>query len=213
MHAHVGDVQGARRLVISPDANVIFAGDATTLEAAKPTASLWIYPGTKQDGVFARATATAAAAKDVALDVHQTKQAGPARAVKTGSKKKPLPPDDADFADASEWHVALPKDALDGIADLRLRVNYVGDVARAYIGDRLIDDNFYFGPPWEISLKRFAPEVLEKGLTIKVLPLRKDLPVYLPEDQRPTFDAKGEALELRQVEAAPVYEMPLTALR
>ena len=94
---------------------------------------------------------------------------------------------------------------------MRLRIDYVGDVARAYVGDQLIDDNFYFGRPWEIGLKRFAPEVLEKGLTIKILPLRKELPVYLPEDHRPTFDDKGEALELRGVDAVPLYETRLTA--
>ena len=139
----------------------------------------------------------------------QTKAATSSRQVKTGSRRKPLPPDDADFDNAAEWHITIPADAFEKVDDVRLRVNYVGDVARAYVGDRLIDDNFYFGAPWQIGLRRFAPEVLTKGVTLKVLPLQTNAPIYLPEECRPTtqrFGDHGTALTC-DVDARPVYDL------
>jgi beta-galactosidase len=73
--------------------------------------------------------------------------------------------------------VRVPRAALKGVHEVFLRINYTGDIGRAYLGDRLISDDFYVGRVWEIGLKRFSPEALEKGLTLKVLPLRKDAPV------------------------------------
>ena len=101
----------------------------------------------------------------------------------------------------------LPKDALQGAHEVFLQIDYAGDIGRAYLGDRLIDDDFYFGRPWEIGLSRFAPEILEKGLTVKILPLRQDAPIYLPKDRWPAFGANGQAGEIRGITAEPEYEV------
>jgi hypothetical protein len=226
MHAYVANLWGTRRLILSPDGNLILDGDAVSLESTKPTASLSIYPRTRQmmgptgtplgaesDGVFVRYNATTGS-RTVAVDVKQTRAATTAPTVKMGSRRKPLPPDDAEYENsAATWQVTVPHDALDGVADVRLQIHFIGDTARVYIGDQLVDDHFYFGPAWEIGLKRFGADALGKGLTIKATPLRKDLAVYLSEDHRPAFDEDGKALELRAIDAIPVYEMRLTAAR
>jgi hypothetical protein len=59
---------------------------------------------------------------------------------------------------------------MDGINDLFLRIEYDGDIAGAYIGGKLIHDNFWNGTAWEIGLKRFMPELLRKGILIKIIP-------------------------------------------
>ncbi len=50
----------------------------------------------------------------------------------------------------------FPPDVLDGVRDVWLRVNYVGDVGSLYVDGTLIHDNFYNGTAWEIGLKHFA---------------------------------------------------------
>ena len=41
-------------------------------------------------------------------------------------------------------------------------------------------DNFYNGKVFQVGLKRYAPQVYSSNLTLKILPLQKDAPIYLP---------------------------------
>lgn len=41
------------------------------------------------------------------------------------------------------------------VNDYFLRVNYVADVAMAFIGGYLVLDHYYYGIPWTIGLRRF----------------------------------------------------------
>jgi hypothetical protein len=144
--------------------------------------------------------------KTVTVDVKQLKPPGHARDVRFGVHNKPLPPDDADFdATAGVWQITVPPTALDGVNEVYLKIDYAGDAARAYIGDKLIDDDFYYGKPWEIGLKRFAPDVLTKGITLKIVPLRTDNPIYIQPEFRPKPGADGQAVELRGVSAEIQY--------
>ena len=92
------------------------------------------------------------------------------------------------------------------IATTTLRVDDAGDVDRAYLGERLIDDDFLFSRGLEIGLSRLAPEASEKGLALKILPLRKDAPIYIPGDCLPEFGSNGEALAVRGITVEPEYE-------
>jgi hypothetical protein len=80
----------------------------------------------------------------------------------------------------------------------------VGDVARIYLGDRLLTDNFYNGKPFELGLKRFGSDVYNNTLTIKILPISKDAPIYLPRGAQPNFGAAQSVVDLPRVE---VYEL------
>lgn len=149
--------------------------------------------------------------KSVPVTFQQITGSSPPRTVHIGKRRKPEPPTDADFNTAATWHISIPPDALDGVKEVILKINYVGDAARAYIGDQLIDDDFYFGQPWEIGLKRFAPEVLEKGITIKILPTPKNARIYIQDDRRPRLTANGKTTEfqgadLLSVEPEVIYE-------
>jgi len=113
---------------------------------------------------------------------------------------EPLPTPGSD----RRWRITLPRDGLDGLGDLFLHIAYVGDVARLYLGDRLVADHFYYGPVWRVGLKRFAPQALEEGLTLQITPLSRDAEVYIEEEFRPDF-AGDSILELREVRAVPEY--------
>jgi len=102
------------------------------------------------------------------------------------------------------WRITLPRHSLDGLNDLFLRIDYVGDVACLYLRDRLIADHFYYGPAWHVGLKRFAPQALDEGLTLQITPLAHDAAVYIEEEFRPEF-AGDSIVELRGVWAIPEY--------
>ncbi len=143
-------------------------------------------------------------AKTMSVDVHQLQSAGSPRPLEIGARHKPLPPGDADFDSAGVWEIKPSSDALNGVDNALLRIDYVGDAARAYIGDRLIDDDFYYGAPWEIELKRFAPDIFKAGITIKILPMPLKAPIFIQSDRRP-----DERADLVGVEPVFVYDLTL----
>ena len=70
-------------------------------------------------------------------------------------------------------HVA--HQALDGIRDVFVRVDYEGDTGGAYLNGKLIHDNFNNGTGWSIGLRRFAPEVLGNTVVLATTPTRESL--------------------------------------
>lgn len=119
-----------------------------------------------------------------------------------------IPPEDFDYADL--WRVVIPRGTLDGLSDAFLRIAYVGDTARLYSGPRVLDDDFYKGTVWEVGLKRFAPGVTETPLEIKILPLIKAAPIYLPNSAWPNFGPDGAVGEIDQIDIEPEYEVNLS---
>jgi hypothetical protein len=211
------NIWGADRLVLSKQ-SVSWDDQTLFVESSDPTAAIGVYPrpnialsvpaevpplGSNYAILTVRSPA-----KNINLQIIETREYGPARKVPMSSKRKPLPlpPTDKDFDAAAVFHIAIPPDALDGVADVLLKVDYIGDVARAYVGDRLIDDDFYFGQPWEIGLRRFGPDVFSKGITLKILPLAADNPALLDPNvhQKPGPDG----MEWKSVRFTPevVYE-------
>jgi hypothetical protein len=102
--------------------------------------------------------------------------------------------------------ITLPEDALDGLDDILLRVDYLGSAGNAFIGGRLVADNFCNGQIWEIGLKRFFPEVAQKGLSLHVIPFQQGGEVTFEPGLafRHEFGEK-ETAQIFSVEAVPVY--------
>jgi len=142
-----------------------------------------------------------AAAAPVTVAIEQLKPAGPLRTISMGGSKQPVAaaPGDADFTHAAVWRIKLPAD-LDWAADTILRLNYVGDVARVYIGKKFITDDYYNGQPLEIGLRRHAADLKDGELTIAILPLQKNAPIYLPETAKPDFGSADSIAVLTRAE-------------
>ena len=162
-----------------------------------------------EDGIFRR-YAAAVAPKVVPVRLEKLRSASPLGPPQMGQEVV-LAPTDADFDHAAQWRVVLPPKALDGLSDLFLKIDYIGDVARLYAGERFLDDNFYNGTAWEVGLKRVGSEDLERGLKLEVLPLRENAPVYLPADAWPPFPPSGETAGIRTISASPEYEVIIEA--
>ncbi|MEU4834577.1 beta-galactosidase [Streptosporangium sp. NPDC023615] len=149
----------------------------------------------------------------IPVEATRLAEAGPPRAPvideATGRASAPV---DADFDDAAVHHLTVPQEAFDGAEELLLRLDWTGDVGRAYVGGRLVADQFWYGPVWEIGLRRFRDEVVRHGLEVRLLPLGPDAPVHLsPEVRRDV--GPGGLVELRSATLVPVTRTVLTAAR
>ena len=102
-------------------------------------------------------------------------------------------------AHAAVWKIRLPA-RLDLNHNPLLRIHYVGDVARATLKGKLLNDDFYSGRDFEIGLKRFAPEILTGDLRLEILPLRNDAPIFCEPKARPDFGSQQSLVEVQSVE-------------
>ncbi|MFE1796914.1 beta-galactosidase [Streptomyces sp. NPDC059517] len=107
--------------------------------------------------------------------------AGPAPLPVTGVLGRASAPADEHYdTTAAEYAIAVP-DGLPLTGTL-LRVHWSGDVARAYVGDRLVADQFHTGRPWDIALDRLPAFALRgEGLRLRVLPRAADARVYVAD--------------------------------
>jgi hypothetical protein len=100
---------------------------------------------------------------------------------------------------------------LPQVQEYFLRVNYVGDVAMAFMKGQLVQDEFYHGEPWTIGLKRYYNDLKSNPLTFYFRPLQKNAPFLrdLPKQAVPDF-SDGSVVEIRDVEIVPEYRLRVT---
>ncbi|MBE4734433.1 MULTISPECIES: beta-galactosidase [Streptomyces] len=221
--AYRGPAWGAERLILSADGGVVFDAhaDEVRIHSAADAPSLAVLPAPgrapvvtgatvkeTEDGVFVRYTLVAedddvrpgdGGGSGGVLPVTLARPAGEAPPVTTGAMGRASVPADGYFdAAAAEYGVALPADPPPGTL---LRLHWTGDVARAYVGERLVADQFFSGRVWEIGLDRLPAGELR----VRVLPLAAGAPVYVPG----RVDDAAIPAELRRAECATVRSWPL----
>jgi hypothetical protein len=218
-------VDGRERLFLSP-AGLFFDDPQVHLCSREPAdLRIGVFPAWSgeiagfhdagPDGVFRQYVTTVKETK-AAAQVRQIKEAAPSLPAKINpNPRRPiaLEPAGADFDRAAVWSIQVPASVLATAGRPVLRISYEGDVARLYTDGRFVDDNFYRGTPFEFGLWRLTPQELEQGIDLKILPLRKDTPLYLPAGAMPAFDQQGEALRLEDVSLAWDYEVVLKPSR
>jgi beta-galactosidase len=198
---------GADRLVLSA-APAVVDEERVIVYGAADGEQLLLYPplpGAANDGLFGRCPVGAATAAAVPAQVRRLRAEGPARqpVVDAGSGNTSAPTD-ADFAAAAVYEVTVPPQILQTAHEVLLRVDWTGDVGRAYLGDTLIADQFWYGPTWEIGLDRFRDALATQPLRLHLLPLVKDAPIYLSPRVRPIDYPEGQLLQLRSATFVPV---------
>ncbi|MCT9078260.1 beta-galactosidase [Streptomyces fulvoviolaceus] len=190
--AYRGVAWGAERLVLC-DGGVVFDQEEVRLHGSGATTSFAVFPapervpvvdgvtvGARADGVFTQYPVPSAIAVDTGVSVTLVRSAGPAPETVTGVQNRASAPEDKYFDTvAAEYRVEVPDDVPPGTL---LRLHWSGDVARAYVGDTIVADQFYSGRVWDIGLDRLPAGALRaEGLRLRVLPLHAQAPVHLPE--------------------------------
>ncbi len=163
------------------------------------------------DGLFQRFVVPSRRPATPQVTLEALREAGPARAIRLGSQGVAEAPSDADFAQAAVWRLRLPA-ALDPLRDLLLRFRYFGDVARVTLDGRLLTDDFYDGSPFELGLRRHAPEILSGDLRLEILPLRRDAPIYFSAAPALDFAGRESLVRLEGVDVLERLQAGLTAV-
>ncbi|MGR4849291.1 beta-galactosidase [Streptomyces sp. LARHCF252] len=203
--AYRGVAWGAERLVLCAD-GVVFDGDEVRLHSpgAEPSFAVLPAPGSalvvegervreEADGVCTRYTVGAGDLGDTAARVTLVRPAGPAPEPVTGIQgRASVPADKSVDTVAAEYRVDVPEELLRAPAGVLLRLRWTGDLARAYVGDVLVADQFYSGRVWDIGLDRLpAGELRARGLRLRVLPLAAEAPVHVPGQVGDAWRAAG----------------------
>jgi hypothetical protein len=192
-----GRAWGAERLVLCEDGVVFdaFRGDEVRVHSTAAEPSFAVLPAPDAalvaagarvrqaaDGVFTRCTIEAGPLPDTTATVTSIRPGGPAPAPVTGVQGRASVPAGKDVdAAAAEYRVDVPEDLLRDPSGVLLRLRWTGDLARAYVGDALVADQFYSGRVWDIGLDRLPVQaLLARGLRLKVLPLAPDAAVHVP---------------------------------
>ena len=68
----------------------------------------------------------------------------------------------------------VTKGGLDGLNDVFVEIDYVGDRGMAFIDGLLVTDHLYHEKKWEIGLKSFIPELSGKEMVLIFHPLYSD---------------------------------------
>lgn len=220
------ELVGTERLLMSPQ-EVFSTGEAVHLRAiGAADLSFAVFPAFEQapranatlsaqgaDGVFTRYSA-ALPARQVTVVATRQREADAIPPVKTFNAvtwrkvEIALAPSDSAFDQAARYRIDIPADALSGLDELFLEIRYIGDVARLYSGNELLNDNFFNGTPWRLGLKRYDQVIKRGPLELRILPLRADAPIYIPKAYWPSFfPAAGQAAEIQAIEAFPAYEL------
>ena len=133
-------------------------------------------------------------------------------------RPKPIPekPLVSEFASAAMWRILLPAVPPSAqVADVWLDIDYRGDEARLSNSNRLLDDNFWNGLPWQIGLRESLPgwRSSPSDLALRVLPLPNHNPLYIEARDKDHLDTSGMILNLTNVRLVPEYQMSLTLSR
>ena len=91
-----------------------------------------------------------------------------------------------------------------------LKINYVADVAMAFINGTMVLDQFYHGAPWLIGLKRFSQPLQATGeMNFYFRPLSKNASFLndLPPSARPDFSQQNKLLHIDRIEIIPEYKV------
>lgn len=97
------------------------------------------------------------------------------------------------------------------VSEYYLKLDYVGDVAMAFLENTMINDHFWSGKPWLIGLNRMTDRMQKEDLGFYIRPLNKDSQFLIDIDERdlPEFNQNGQALSINYVEIIPQYTITI----
>jgi hypothetical protein len=106
--------------------------------------------------------------------------------------------------------VRLDRSRMAAVKDMILRVRYQGDIGEAYVDGQLVADDFANGTPWMIGASSLPEAAFEKGLDLRIVPIRKGSRVVNDTGMAGRFETfESEVGEILSVDLIPVRELAL----
>ncbi|PXA72063.1 beta-galactosidase [Cryobacterium arcticum] len=190
-----GEIQGTDSLVVW-DGALAFGDDFTLFPTSAdneclvlpPLADGSLPPGVAPAGargVFSRYLVTGPDAVPEAAVVVEQRATGVAEHRRGGSANRASAPLESDFERAARLRIVLPDlSHLDESDSVYLSLEWVGDAARAYIGDEFVSDQFWSGRRWDIDLTPHR-SVADLGIRLEALPWDPTADVFVDPRVRP----------------------------
>ena len=213
-------LEGSRHLLLT-SAQAFTDGDTLTLlSTGDPDIRFAVYPPLahapaadltvtekRPDGVFQVFDATAPA-RTISATVTPLRDAEPVPPLVLGPPRNTAhEPTPEVFGRSAAWTLAV-SGSVDDRHDAFLRIRARGDVARLFSGVTMLDDQFLNGTVWEIGLK-YVASALNAPLTLTVLPLRKDAPIYLDQGVDRMVEGQDQLARVDSVTVVPQYRLAI----
>ena len=107
------------------------------------------------------------------------------------------------------WKISVPENALEGLKDARLQIDYQGDIGMLFLNDIMISDNFCNGATWEVGLLEHRDK-LPGRMVLKITPIKEGANVNVESAMAARNEEVRKTIaELNQIRVQPVYEMTL----
>ena len=104
----------------------------------------------------------------------------------------------------------LPEGCCNGLRDVLLRVDYMGDIGNAFLNCRLISDNYANGSVWEIGLSDFKEELDDQEILLYISPVKKGARIIIDNQMAAEKEVVDSVFEkINSVTLAPVYDIVL----
>ena len=130
--------------------------------------------------------------------VIKMKEAGPLRTIVKGKAKVAEAPSEEEWQQAAVYKIELPSveadSSLVSLHSSLLSITYQGDCARLYADGKLIADHFQYGRPFLYGLWRLPANT--KELELRIMPLQKEAPIYLPREADKTPGERVKRIEM-----------------
>ena len=127
---------------------------------------------------------------DDRVEVNKVREADAPREIVMGRQKVAAMPEDADFDHAAVYTISIDSTLAAHADSAFLRIDYAADCARVYADGKLVQDNFWNGKPMLVRVS----DLVGKKVELRILPLRKDAPIYLQKEQKAMLEASENAL-------------------
>jgi len=114
---------------------------------------------------------------------------------------------EAEKAAERKYVLAVPE-MPEGLKDVRMRIDYRGDIGMMFLGNEMISDNFCNGDTWEIGLKEHRERIGKEKMVLTIAPVREGAAVNVESAMAARNEtAERETGELDRVSLQPVYEI------
>ncbi|MCM1190209.1 MAG: beta-galactosidase [bacterium] len=104
--------------------------------------------------------------------------------------------------------LTVPKGCFEGLRDVMLRIDYVGDIGNAFLNHRLINDNYSNGKTWEVGLSDFREELAEKDILLYISPIKEGAKIVVNNQMAAVNETVEKVSEkIGSVRLDPVYDI------
>ncbi|MBN2181114.1 MAG: beta-galactosidase [Sedimentisphaerales bacterium] len=197
------NIAGKRYMAICP-IELWQSGDSLKLRTTRSDSTiLRIYPATDQafiyEGEFIRPQ------KESDFSIYHLPAEKLPQVLVTSQENAEVPAEDKNYpfvkADAppKAWRIRIGEIDWNSVSDVCVNFEYIGDMARLYLNGRLVADNFWSKPNWQLWLKRWQKELSEPDseLILVISPWLKDQRVFVQKRPDVTKNLTAELLGIK----------------